>query len=68
MVDTCDFLIPAVHEVPVAAGTAVSAAAAEKAYADALADLPTFRTGTERINAPYRLVTRDTRPFDRKRQ
>ena len=67
MVDARDFLIPAVHEVPVAAGTTMPAASAEKAYADALADLPAFRTSANHINAPHRLVTRDARPFDRKR-
>jgi hypothetical protein len=33
------------------------AAAAEKAYADALPDLPAFRTGANHINAPHRLMT-----------
>src|SRR5258708_29578079 len=67
MVASRDFLIPAVHEVPFAAGPTEPAAPAEKAYADALADLPALRTRADHINAPYRLVTRDTRPVDRKR-
>jgi hypothetical protein len=45
MMDTRDFLIWAVDEIPVATATTVAAAAAEKSYADALADLPAFRTG-----------------------
>jgi hypothetical protein len=45
----------------------VPATAAEKAYPDALADLPAFCTGADHINAPDRLVTRDARPFDWKR-
>jgi hypothetical protein len=67
MMDARDFLIPAVHEVAVAAGTTVPAAAAEKAYADALADLPAFHTGADHINAPHRLMTRNARQFDRKK-
>src|SRR5437016_1441966 len=57
-------LVLTAHEVAGAAGDAVSAAAAEKPHADALADCPAFDAFTERIDPTDRLVAGHTRPFD----
>src|ERR1700731_5498883 len=48
----------------VAAGPTMPAAAAEKSYADALADFPPLHTRADRVDATHRLVTWDTRPLD----
>jgi hypothetical protein len=40
------------------------AAAAEKSYADALADPPPLHTRADGVDPTHRLVTWDTRPLD----
>src|SRR6202022_1275749 len=64
VVDTRECLILAAHEVAVAAGPTMPAAAAEKSYSDALADFPTVHTRAARVDATHPLVTGDTRPLD----
>src|SRR5271156_2983517 len=51
-------LVCAVHEIAVAAVFAIPAIAAEKADADALADVPAFDAGTDDIDLSDRFVTR----------
>src|SRR6202035_2334497 len=64
VVDTRERLVLAAHQVAVAAGPTVPAAAAEKSYADALADFPPLHPRADRVDATHRLVTGDTRPLD----
>src|SRR5499433_3910351 len=58
------FLVPAVHEIAVAAELAIAARAAEKPDTHALTDRPAPDTGTERIDAPDDFMARDARPID----
>src|SRR5262249_9761768 len=58
------FLVPAVHEIGVAAELAIAARAAEKPDPYALTDRPAPDTGTERIDAPDDFMARDARPID----
>src|SRR5277367_2746060 len=58
-------LVCAVHEIAVAAVFAIPAIAAEKAHADALADVPAFDAGADDIDLSNRFVTRHSRILDR---
>src|SRR6516164_884039 len=60
------FLVPAVHEIAVAAELAIAARPAEKPDPHALTDRPALDAGTKRIDPPDDLMTRDPRPIDRK--
>jgi hypothetical protein len=51
MMNAAIFLVPAVHEVAVAAELAIAAGAAEKPDPNALTDRPTLDAGTKRIDA-----------------
>src|SRR5499433_730939 len=66
VINTGIFLVPAVHEIAVAAELAIAARAAEKPDTHALTDRPALDTGTKRIDAAYKLMAWDARPFDRK--
>src|SRR5215831_1914830 len=57
------FLVPAIHEIAVAAEFAV---ATEKPYAYALANRPTFDVGTKGIDPANQFMAGDSRPVDRK--
>jgi hypothetical protein len=46
------FLVPAVHEIAIAAELAIAARAAEKPDTHALTDRPALDTGTKRIDPP----------------
>src|SRR5262249_50410465 len=60
------FLVPAVHEIAIAAELAIAARAAEKPDAHALTERPALDSGTKRIDAAYKLMAWDARPLDRK--
>jgi len=66
MLNAGKFLVPAVHEVAVAAELAIAARAAEKPNPNALTDGPALNTGAKRIDPADDLMTRDPRPIDRK--
>jgi hypothetical protein len=58
------FLVPAVHEIAVAAELAIAAIPAEKPDPHPLTDHPALDTGTKRIDPPDDLMAWDARPFD----
>ena len=60
------FLVPAVHEIAVAAELAIAAGAAEKPDTHALTDRPALDTGAKRIDPPDDLVAGDARVVNRK--
>ena len=60
------FLVPAVHEIAVAAELAIAARPAEKPDTHALTDHPALNARTKRIDPPDDLMAWDARPFDRK--
>src|SRR6516225_2173309 len=66
VINTGIFLVPAVHEVAVAAELTIAARAAEKPDTHALTDRPALDTGTKRIDAADDLMAWDARPIDRK--
>src|SRR5215472_8580269 len=66
MMDAAIFLVPAVHEIAVAAELAIAARAAEKPNPNALTDRPALDAGTKRIDAADDLMAWDARPIDRK--
>ena len=60
------FLVPAVHEIAIAAELAIAARAAEKPDPHALTDRPALDTGTKRIDPADDFMAWDARPIDRK--
>src|SRR5882762_1062887 len=58
------FLVPAVHEIAVAAELAIAARPAEKPDTHALTDHPALDAGAKRIDPPDDLMAWDARPFD----
>src|SRR5271169_2341521 len=61
------FLVPAVHEIAVAAELAIAARPAEKPDTHALTDHPALNARTKRIDPPDDLMAWDARPFDQNR-
>jgi hypothetical protein len=59
------FLVPAVHEIAIAAELAIAARAAQKADTHTLTERPALDTGTERVDPPDEFVAWDARPIDR---
>src|SRR5262249_21630262 len=59
------FLVPAVHEIAIAAELAIAARAAEEPDTHALPNRPALDAGTNRIDPPNEFVARDARPLDR---
>src|SRR5262249_41700745 len=59
------FLVPAVHEIAVAAEVAITTRAAKKPDPHPLTDSPALNAGTEGIDAPDHFMAWDTRPVDR---
>src|SRR5215831_13003984 len=66
MMNAAIFLVPAVHEIAIAAELAIAARAAEKPDPNALTDHPALDAGTKRIDAADDLMAWDARPIDRK--
>src|SRR5215467_16331990 len=66
MMNAAIFLVPAVHEIAIAAELAIAARAAEKPDPNALTDRPALDSGTKRIDAADDLMAWDARPIDRK--
>jgi hypothetical protein len=64
MMNTAVFLVPAVHEIAIAAELAIAAGPCKKPYTHPLTNRPALNTGTKRIDPPDDLVTRDTRVAD----
>ena len=60
------FLVPAIHEIAVAAELAIATEAGEKPNAHALTRRPTSDTRTRRIDPPNDFMPWDARPIDRK--
>src|SRR5215472_17162076 len=66
MMNAAIFLVPAVHEIAIAAELTIAARAAEKPDPNALTDHPALDAGTKCIDAADDLMAWDTRPIDRK--
>src|SRR5262249_13897196 len=60
------FLVPAVHEIAVAAELAIATRAVKKPNPHALTDRPALNAGTKGIEAPGRIMAWDPGPIDRK--
>jgi hypothetical protein len=60
------FLVPAVHEIAVAAEVAITAGAAEKPDSHALTHRPALDTSADGIYRSDDFMTRDARPVDGK--
>src|SRR5262249_50958850 len=60
------FLVPAVHEIAIAAELAIAARAAETTAGHALTDRRALDAGTERIDPPDDFMAWDAGPVDRK--
>src|SRR5215831_1754730 len=58
-------LVPAVHEIAIAAELAIAARAPEEPDAHALPNRPALDTGTKRVDPPDEFVAWDARPIDR---
>src|SRR6516165_817580 len=61
--NTSEFLVTTVHEVPVSTDFAITARACKE---HALAGRPALDTGTKSIDPPDRFMPGDARPIDRK--
>jgi hypothetical protein len=59
-------LVPAIHEIAVAAEFAITAKAAKKSDAHALTDCPALNRGAKNVDASDDFVSWNSRPFDRK--
>jgi hypothetical protein len=64
--DTGEFLVRAVHQMPRAAFGAVPAASCKKPDSDALTNTPAFNTFTKPIDLANHLVAGNSGPVDRK--
>src|SRR5215510_3758635 len=64
MMNAAKFLVPAVHEVAIAAELAIAAGPRKKPYAHPLTNCPPLNTGAKRIDPPDDFVTRNTRVAD----
>ena len=58
------FLVPAVHEIAIAAELAIPTRATQKPDTHPLTDRPALDTGTKRVDPPDELVAWDPRPID----
>src|SRR5215475_10423314 len=58
------FLVPAVHEIAIAAELAIAARAAEEPDAHSLPNRPALDPGTKRVDSPDELVAWDARPIN----
>src|SRR5262249_46576788 len=65
MMNAGKFLVPAVHEIAMAAELAIAARAPEEPHAHALPNRPALDTETKRVDAPDEFVAWDARPIDR---
>jgi hypothetical protein len=66
MMNAGKFLVPAVHEIAVAAEVAITAGAAKKPDSHALTHRPAPNTSADGIYPSDDFMTRDARPVDRK--
>src|SRR6516164_8994475 len=66
MMNAAIFLVPAVHEIAIAAELAIAARAAEKPDPNALTDHPALDSLTKRVDVADDLMAWDARPIDRK--
>jgi hypothetical protein len=60
------FLVPAAHEIAIAAVLAIATRTSEKPDSHALTDGPALDTRTKRIDPPDDFMARNPRPSDRK--
>src|SRR5262249_44143856 len=60
MMNTAVFLVPAVHEIAIAAELTIAAGPCKKTYTHPLTNRTALNTGTKRIDPPDDLVTRTT--------
>jgi hypothetical protein len=61
-----EFLIPAIHEIAVAAEFAIATGAGEKSDTNALTQRPALDAGTNSIDPSHDFMPRNARPVDRK--
>jgi hypothetical protein len=66
MMNAGKFLVPAVHEIAIAAVLAIATKTAEKPDPHALTDGPALDTRTKRIDPPDDFMAWNPRPSDRK--
>jgi hypothetical protein len=64
MMNAARFLVPAVHEVAIAAELAIATRPRKKPYTDPLTNRPALNTGPKRVDPPDYLVTRNARVAD----
>src|SRR5262245_36920099 len=64
MMNAAKFLVPAVHEVAIAAELAIAARPRKKPYTHPLTNRPALNTGTKRIDTTDNLMTGNTRVAD----
>jgi hypothetical protein len=64
MMNAAVFLVPAVHEIAIAAELAITAGPRKKPYTHPLTNRPALNTGTKRINTTDNLMTGNTRVAD----
>jgi hypothetical protein len=67
MMNSGKFLVPAVHEIAVAAEVAITAGAAKKPDSHALTHRPALNTSADGIYPSDDFMARDARPLDGKR-